>query len=159
MTVLDVTCSGRQFGAEKLMRCYHETLDYSSLTMHTQIRKTYGDDVISVTADNFTTWALKVLEMFLDCMGMERSTWLAPAHFCCVGFINGSRFLPGDKSTLAQQRPPPRRNIESFAQMSSPKSAFELTDNQMTAAMALRNICIGKKLYTDHGSEYTFPEL
>lgn len=48
-------CSGRPFGAEKIVGYFYLTLVYSKLTTQKQVRKQYGDGIASVTVDNFSS--------------------------------------------------------------------------------------------------------
>lgn len=64
-----VKCSvffGRLLGAGKIVEYHCGKLNYSNQTTQKQVRKTYGDGVISVTVNNFSTWGFKFPEVFLD---------------------------------------------------------------------------------------------
>lgn len=127
--------------------------------MQMRFQKAYDDGVMYVTVDGFSTWALMVSEMFLDCTRKQRSAWIVPARYCGMRFINSSHYIPEDNSTEIQRRTQPRENNVSFLQMSSHDSASETKNYWITAVNALRNIDIVEELYINNGSEHSFPQL
>lgn len=57
--------SGRWFGVGEISGCYYK-LVYSNTKMQKEIQKTFGDGVMPFRADNGSTWAFKILKIFLD---------------------------------------------------------------------------------------------
>lgn len=99
------TFSDRLFGAGEIEGCYYGTLVYSNLTTEKQVWKTYREYVMFVTAHDFSLWAFKVAKTFLHRTEKERIARIVPAHFCCMQFIDDSRYRPGIKSTEIQRHP------------------------------------------------------
>lgn len=89
----------RPFGSELIVEYYYGTIVNLDLKTQKQIRKVYGDGVMSVTMDDFCTWAFKIPERFLNGTIKENSAWIVTARFSCMRFRNGSRYLPEDKFT------------------------------------------------------------
>lgn len=104
----------------------------------------------------FSKFAFKVPEKYLDCRGKERSSWIVLACFCCVQFINDSRYFSVHKAMEFERHTQPRESIVSFLQMSFCNSASELNDYCIIAIKALQKIYIKEELFLDFGSEYSF---
>lgn len=60
---------GRPFGDGGIMRYHCRTFVYSNLTTQKQVRKTFGDGVMSVTVNNFTVWSFKISEDVIELHG------------------------------------------------------------------------------------------
>lgn len=91
--------------------------------------------------------------------GKEGCARIVLACFCCMCFINDSRYLPRDNSIEILRRTQPRGNTVSFVYMSSPDSASEQKNYPKLAVKALRNIYIEEVWYIDYESKYGFWKL
>lgn len=115
----------------------------SNLTLQKQVQKTYGDGIRFVTVEQYSTWAFKVLELFMDSMGKERGVWIVLAGFYWVRFIDDRCYIHDDKSTSNQSRTHPRENDVSLVQISFFDSASKLDDHRIIAVKALQKIDTG----------------
>lgn len=62
------------------MGYHYGILMYLNLTTQEQVRKSYGDGVMSAAVDVLPTWSCRVPDRFLDCTGKERCNWIVTAR-------------------------------------------------------------------------------
>lgn len=116
--------SGRLFGTLGIVRNYYTTLVYQDCTLQKQVRKMYGDGIISVIVEDFNIWGSQLPITFCDLAGNNREAWIVPASFCCMRFVSDGRYLAEYYSTDAQQTTHPQDNNFSFVQMFSADSSL-----------------------------------
>lgn len=90
----------------------------------------------------------------MDCIGMERKSWIVMAHFRSTECMNDNSYPSEDKSRVVRLGSQPREKYIFFGQISSPESASQLMDYQINSNKALWNIDIGEELNIAYGSQY-----
>lgn len=83
----------RHFGAREGVAYYNKTLAKSNWTTKIKIQNTSRDGSMSVAVENFNTWALMVLETFMDSMGKEEMCMDCICPIFCLRFMNDWPYL------------------------------------------------------------------
>lgn len=99
------------------------------------------------------------LEVVFGSHGKGGGLWVAPAHYCCMGFTNCSLYLPSANPTVVQCHMQPRGKNLSFVQISFLDSTSKLKNYWMFEGVAPQNIYLGEQMYMYCGSEYIFQRL
>lgn len=63
--------AGRPIGAGEDVGYYYGSLVYPDIGRERHLKKIYGDDVLAVTVEHFSKWALKILGATVDSRGFE----------------------------------------------------------------------------------------
>lgn len=62
------------------------------------------EELIEVTAESFSRWAVELSKVFTDNKEQRHSAWVVLASFCAMQYIKDPQYLPGDEDSRKRKR-------------------------------------------------------
>lgn len=97
--------------------------------------------------------------MIIDDKGVEWTRGIVQSPFCCIQYINASRYLPEDRTTEMVKRSHLGQNIVSFVQGLSSENWSQLKLFCTIEVNALRSVDKVEKLCICYDSKYAFSNV
>lgn len=84
--------AAKSFGPTEIIGTYYLSLHYDSLFVGTKIRQqVYGEVIMAVDDGDFPNWGVQLKQMT-----WSHASWIYPAPFCVIWFINNAHYTDDD---------------------------------------------------------------
>lgn len=136
-------------------RYYYPSFLYFEFGRQKQLKETYEGSVMWVAGEKFSNCAFKTPDITVDGNGAKWRSLTVPETYSGIRYINGVRYLSGDKTTDIVRKYHPRGNIKLFVRMLYKVDWSGLQFFCFIAIQAIISNDIVQKLYVTYYTERT----
>lgn len=142
-----------------MLEYYYGSSTSSRFCLHKQLKKTYVEAIMIVTAQQLSKWSFKIPAAVIHRRSVEHIAYMVPAYFYSIQRNNDARYLPAAKAPCMLRSSHSRQRNVSFVQIYSTRSLSELKLFDIIVIKDLSNIDRGEDLYASHCTGYTFSKV